>query len=1020
MNYQQGSEWRKWDLHVHTPASIVHRYPGSDADAWSAFLADLESLPPDFKVVGINDYLFLDGYKRVLREKTNGRLSNLDLILPVIELRLDKFVGHNSEFQRVNFHVIFDAIDPEIIETQFINTLSREFRLLPAHETLQGRWAGIPTRKSLTDFGQMIIDAAPPERRSQYGHALQEGFNNFNVTLDNVQRALNSTYFQGKHLTAVGKTEWDQIKWSDASIAEKRNVIHTADIVFTASATVSAFHSARAALNKANVNSRLLDCSDGHELSSSPQKDRIGNCFTWIKSDTTFAGLQQAIKEYPNRVFIGDRPDKLIRAQTSPTKYIKTIKLNKVSGSSLTEPWFDSTIQLNKDLVAIIGNKGSGKSALADALGLASDTRQNAHFSFLTEQKFRNPRDNKASHFQVTLTWQSGTSITKPLDSDPPPDSVETIKYLPQNYLETLCNEIVAGGHSEFDRELKQIIFSHVDSAERLWHDTLDEALAYHTSETQTTIRVLTEKAHEINQEIVQKEEKGTETYRKTLESQLRLKKEELDAHDRTKPDVAPEPAQSTELKQAAEIIRTQITSRKEELEKITSELERLDKTKAELARKRAVLDRATTKLDNFSRQYDELKRSLTNDLQEINLNPPLHFEGIVQLAIDREKLTQLRRQFDSDMAATIEKLDPSKEGSQGAHKRVIEEEIKQLQDSLDEPNRKFVAYQNALDTWSKKRASLMGDPEIPHSIAWLENRIEELATIPAAIQALQLQRTSLTRDIYKEIQKLAQAYGRLYRPVQEFVEQQQISSEAIPLSFQVSVVEEGFASTFLEKINRQVKGTFSGIEESNAFLRKRLQSVNFDNEDSVIAFVEEINLDLHVDRRPDIGGETPTRVSDQVRKGETPLSVYNYLFSLPFLTPRYTLRYRGNEIHQLSPGERGLLLLVFYLLIDKDDIPLIIDQPEENLDNQTIFETLVRCLTDAKRRRQVIMVTHNPNLAVVCDAEQIIHAQRDTTSNTITYEAGAIENLKINKYVIDVLEGTRPAFENRDSKYFA
>ena len=1019
MNYPQGSEWRKWDLHVHTPASIFHNYPGVETDAWNAFLADLESLPPDFKVIGINDYLFLDGYKRVLAEMAKGRLSNLDLVLPVIELRLDKFVGHDSQFQRLNFHIIFDAIDPEIIETQFISALPREFKLLPAHEALHGRWSAVPTRKTLTDFGQLIIGAAPLERRAQYGAPLQEGFNNFNVALDNVKKALNSTYFEGKYLTAVGKTEWDQIKWSDASIAEKRNVIHNADIVFTASATVSAFQNARSALINANVNSRLLDCSDGHELSSGTHKDRIGNCFTWIKADTTFAGLQQAIKEYPKRVFIGDTPDKLVKAQINPTKYIKTIKISKVPDPSFEEPWFDCTLPLNKDLVAIIGNKGSGKSALADVLGLVGDTRQSAHFSFLTDHKFRDPRDNKAFHFEATLTWESGTPITKRLDSDPDPDSVETIKYLPQNYVETLCNEIVAGGDSEFDRELKQIIFSHVGPSERLWHDTLDEVLSYLTSETQTTIRVLTERVHEINQEIVQKEERGTESFRKTLESQLRLKKEELEAHDRAKPDTVPEPAQSTELKQAAEIIRTQITSRREELGKVASELVKLEKDKAELARKIAILMRVTTKLDNFSRQYDELKRSLTSDLREVNFTPALRFEGIVQLTIDRERLTQLRRQFDSDMTATSEKLDPSKEDSRGAHKRVLEVEIEHLQASLDEPNRKFVAYQNALDIWVTKRASIMGDLEIPHSIVWLESRIEELAVIPVALQVLQLQRASLTRDIYKEIKKLAEAYGRLYRPVQEFVEQQRISSEAIPLSFQVSVVEEGFEGAFLEKINRQVKGTFSGIEESTALLRKRLQTVDFDNEDSVITFVEEIYSGLHTDRRPEIGGETPTRVSDQLRKGETPLSVYDYLFSLSFLTPRYALRYRGHEIHQLSPGERGLLLLVFYLLIDNDDIPLIIDQPEENLDNQTIYEVLVRCLSDAKRRRQVIVVTHNPNLAVVCDAEQVIYAQRNTTSNTITYETGAIESPIINKHVIDVLEGTRPAFENRDSKYF-
>jgi ABC-type lipoprotein export system ATPase subunit len=105
--------------------------------------------------------------------------------------------------------------------------------------------------------------------------------------------------------------------------------------------------------------------------------------------------------------------------------------------------------------------------------------------------------------------------------------------------------------------------------------------------------------------------------------------------------------------------------------------------------------------------------------------------------------------------------------------------------------------------------------------------------------------------------------------------------------------------------------------------------------------------------------------------------------------------------------------------LIDKDDIPLVIDQPEENLDNQTIYEVLVKCLADVKKRRQVIVVTHNPNLAVVCDAEQVIHASLDKTTSSVKYSTGAIENPEMNKHAINVLEGTRPAFNNRDSKYF-
>ena len=76
---------------------------------------------------------------------------------------------------------------------------------------------------------------------------------------------------------------------------------------------------------------------------------------------------------------------------------------------------------------------------------------------------------------------------------------------------------------------------------------------------------------------------------------------------------------------------------------------------------------------------------------------------------------------------------------------------------------------------------------------------------------------------------------------------------------------------------------------------------------------------------------------------------------------------------------------------------------------------------TQVKHRRQIIMVTHNPNIAVVCDAEQIIHASIDRQNgNRITYTSGSIENPVINKHVLDVLEGTRPAFDNREAKYHA
>jgi predicted ATPase len=104
---------------------------------------------------------------------------------------------------------------------------------------------------------------------------------------------------------------------------------------------------------------------------------------------------------------------------------------------------------------------------------------------------------------------------------------------------------------------------------------------------------------------------------------------------------------------------------------------------------------------------------------------------------------------------------------------------------------------------------------------------------------------------------------------------------------------------------------------------------------------------------------------------------------------------------------------------VDNGRNPIILDQPEENLDNETVVSLLVPVLTEAKKRRQIIMVTHNPNLAVVCDAEQVVWSAFDRKNESrISYVAGAIENPAINGHVVNVLEGTMPAFNNRRIKY--
>src|SRR5438105_7414741 len=98
----RGSIWRRWDLHVHTPKSFEHQYPGGDTpEGWNTYLDQLRQLPPTIKVVGINDYVTVDGYEIVQAEHQRGNLPNIDLILPVIELRLSTFSGTDTSWNKV-------------------------------------------------------------------------------------------------------------------------------------------------------------------------------------------------------------------------------------------------------------------------------------------------------------------------------------------------------------------------------------------------------------------------------------------------------------------------------------------------------------------------------------------------------------------------------------------------------------------------------------------------------------------------------------------------------------------------------------------------------------------------------------------------------------------------------------------------------------------------------------------------------------------------------------------------------
>jgi hypothetical protein len=116
------------------------------------------------------------------------------------------------------------------------------------------------------------------------------------------------------------------------------------------------------------------------------------------------------------------------------------------------------------------------------------------------------------------------------------------------------------------------------------------------------------------------------------------------------------------------------------------------------------------------------------------------------------------------------------------------------------------------------------------------------------------------------------------------------------------------------------------------------------------------------------------------------------------------------------------VLLTLFLAIDDHDERPLVIDQPEENLDPKSINGLLVPFFVGAARRRQIIMVTHNANLVVNTDADQVVVATSERSESNelphFTYEAGGLEEPYIRTLVCQYLEGGEEAFRRRAERY--
>lgn len=136
----------------------------------------------------------------------------------------------------------------------------------------------------------------------------------------------------------------------------------------------------------------------------------------------------------------------------------------------------------------------------------------------------------------------------------------------------------------------------------------------------------------------------------------------------------------------------------------------------------------------------------------------------------------------------------------------------------------------------------------------------------------------------------------------------------------------------------------------------------------------------------------------------------------LTFKPPnRFNINYRGKSLIEHSIGQRASALIIFMLTLNDNDL-IIIDQPEDDLDNQTIYNDVLKLLKKKKDNTQFIFATHNPNIPVLGDCEQVITCHYKTDEIDVNF--GSIDNATTRKDIVNIMEGGEEAFNNRKRIY--
>lgn len=931
MRFPKGSEWRKWDLHVHVPGTkLNNRYVDMSGRPDFDRFADLLERS-DVAVIAITDYFSATGTLEFIEHFKLRYPNSEKLLLVNVELRLNEAVNGASE--SVDFHVIFrDTVHESKIreffsrlKTQITDAQGRQKSCVELSTNRDYMSASVTRPDIQAAFqGTFGVKAEPID----YLIYLAPSNNNGLRAPTGSQRRANLADEIDKLVHAIyGKNESNTKYYLRTDRFEDAHQVSNPKPVF-GGCDAHSFEEVEEWLGKA------VDDTATHQV------------ITWIKADPSFDGLQQTLFEPSDRVSLSVlKPD-----VKDPYRVISKVRFERSND-------FPSEIVLNPNLNAIIGSRSSGKSALLAHIAHAVDPEYT-----VAQQSLANlPKNEDELGPAAGKSWKTveGT-ICRVEWADGTIDG-GTVIYIPQNWLYRISDN-----PKEVTDKIRPVLEAHYElcfrehkhilGAVKRANDSINKAvtewfeLTIEHSRLTAEIRTIGEKAS------ITKTYTDLSVELETLRNEHALGANELEMY---------------------QSVVNQITDNKAHLDEINIEIEQLNRYVLEdEVGKFAVLPNAFEIQTNLLPDLKVLPDSLAISLKTIIETSNAKLIGSIESSIV---------EYRTDLA--------NKQHS-----------FKQLIENLGQDN------SDLIDRY-KANAALDGLMKRQKVQQVSLDRIEKIETQQASIvddrQTVENQLIGSLAECKTSLESLKDNFDLEPRKLDR-------------VTFGIAV---GVDSDEMKQLSAPFRKN-----ERGTFLTKGADS-------DPLVDVERAKEDPHGFM------EALFNKKQKLNQNHQPLDVAKLILTA---TPevRFTAELDGDliggfEPSTMTPGKQALFALSLILGETADLCPLLIDQPEDDLDSRSVYVDIVRYLIVQKRQRQIILVTHNANLVIGADAEEVIVANRhgDDRKNrdgrTFDYLSGALEHsmtrrtaindldrMGIREHACEILDGGEEAFQKRKVKY--